>query len=747
MQPPAAGAPALMRPTPFGQWLLRGGQLRCRLPDRQLSLRAPARLLQALADRCDGLTALDDVVACLAADWDAQQVRSLLQALSQAGALVDAGTVLAHWTRATQQPHWLRGHGRQARQAAPSSRQPAPPAGTPAVPVQASTASPQTLAALLAARRSERTFDDRPITAQALRALLWAAAGQTGDRTANGKPRRTCASGGATYPLRWFVAVLRELPRQAGPALAPGLYAALTSDQDADAEDLRLHRLEPPGTVAWQWLGDPRSLRFASALLVPIADLGLGAPVYGNRAPLLAQLEAGAALQNMQLMATVHGLAGCLRGDLATPVILPSLGLDPGHPWMPLAGYLVGRMPTPAQRQAQATEQWLQVLQAPAHAAGSARHAYTAGPVRGEGVSVWTLGRATQASVAVDTAEAEAWERHAWLTPRNLVRACGQDLADALDPAAFVAYSRAQRRRDGFPLAAYDPQRPWPWRAGTDVHTGQRCHLPADCIHPWTALGLTGRPHTVASTSGVAAWTDAGGALARAVLELVERDAVLRVWLARQSPDHIATASLPRELQQRVAALEDAGHRVVLLALPCPWACAAAVFIQHRGRPFTGLTSAACFDWLSALDKALDEAEGRAAWAACVPSRPIQASAIQGPEDVHAYWCTARAWHCADFLAASAVQRPLAALQAPTAGWPALRSALAVAGHRVVSVDLTPPQAAIHQGRQPLAVVRAFVSGLLPIWFRPGQEPAGLPAFRQALGTAHRLPAAIHPVS
>lgn len=741
MQSIAAGAPALTHPAPFGQWLLRGGQLTCRLPDRQLALRAPARLLQALAERCDGQTALEELVAGLASDWDAQQVRALLQALGQAGALVDAGTLLAHWTRATQQPRWLRGSGKQARTSATTLRMPQPSAWS-------APAGPEALSALLAARRSERTFDDRPITAQALDSLLWAANGWTGDQTADGQARRTCASGGATYPLRWFVAVLRDLPGQTGPALAAGLYAAQTEAPGGDpAHGIRLHRLQAPGDVAWQWLGDPRALRFASALLVPIADMALGSPVYGNRAPLLAQLEAGAALQNMQLMAAALGLAGCLRGDLAAPGILPSLELDPGHPWMPLAGYLVGQAPTAAQRQAQATEHWLHLTHAPHQAAGTARHAYAAGPVRGAGVSTWALGRAAQAGLAVDKAEAEAWERRAWLTPGALVFAPGQDLAGALDPSVYVAYSPAQRRRQGFPFAAYDPQRVWPWQACTDVHTGQQCHLPADCIHPWTALALQARPHTAASTSGVAAWPDANGALARAVLELIERDAVLRAWLARHAPDQVAIASLPPELQQRVRALEDTGHRVVLLALPCPWSCAAAVFLQHRSRPFTGLTSAASFDWISALDKALDEAEGRAAWAACAPPRDVRASAIQGPDDVHAWWCTAHAWHRADFLAASTVQRTLGTLPVPTSGWPALLHALADAGHRILSVDLTPPQASIHQGRQPLSVVRAVVSGLLPIWFRPGEEPAGLPAFRQALGTAQRPPAAIHPLS
>lgn len=750
MQPSPASLPPPQHPAPFGHWQLRGGRLTCRLPDRQLVLRGPAGLLRALVDRCDGSQALDALVAALAAQWDATQVRALLLALARAGALVDAGTLLAHWTRATQHPDWLRAPGPRAGRTPVNRPRPVTdgqeprgpaPAGAPARPQ--TPASPQALSSLLALRRSERTFDDRPITAEALRQLLWAGGGTVDDRTPSGQPRRTCASGGETHPLRWFAAVLRPLPSTSGPTLAPGLYVAEPGQQGSS----QLHRLDSPAQAAWRWLVDPRAMRFASALLLPVADLGLAVPRYGNRGPLLAQLEAGAALQNMQLMAAALGVAGCLRGDVMDPALLPSLGLDAAGAWMPFAGYLVGQPPTSAQRQAQQQEHWLDMTAAPDVQPANGRWAWTAGPVRGAGTSVWTLGRAADPAWAVDKAEAEAWERKAWLTPVRLDVATGVELPGARDPSDFIRYSDAQRRRAGFPFTAYDAGRTMAWCAGTDVLRGVPCHLPADCIHPWTALPASQPRHTAASTSGVAAWTDPEGALTRAVLELVERDAALRAWLSRSAPPQIEPDSLPSETRQRLQALEDAGHRVHLLALPSNWGCTAAVFVQHRSHPFTGLTSAAAFDWLQAVDKALDEAEGRAAWAACAPPRALSARQIQGPEDIHAWWCSRRAWHLADALAASAEHRSLLSLPVPVADWSRLRAALADAGHSILSFDLTPPQAAIHQGRQPLSVVRACVSGLLPVWFQPGQEPAGLPAFRQALGRHRRLPAPIHPLS
>ena len=61
-------------------------------------------------------------------------------------------------------------------------------------------------------------------------------------------------------------------------------------------------------------------------------------------------------------------------------------------------------------------------------------------------------------------------------------------------------------------------------------------------------------------------------------------------------------------------------------------------------------------------------------------------------------------------------------------------------GRQLLAFDLTPPHASTHQGRTPLHVVRAFVPGLIPIWFHHRLAPAGLPAYQAALARCGSKP-------
>jgi ribosomal protein S12 methylthiotransferase accessory factor len=163
------------------------------------------------------------------------------------------------------------------------------------------------------------------------------------------------------------------------------------------------------------------------------------------------------------------------------------------------------------------------------------------------------------------------------------------------------------------------------------------------------------------------------------------------------------------------------------------------VFLQRMDPPMTAITAAADFSAEAALHKALDEAEGRAAHAGALRPAPMPASQVRSPSDVDRYYRAARSFCRSDFYAAAAPSLPFAgALAGACKGWPALRSLLATEGHELHAFDLTPQGAALDQGRTPIRVVRALVSGLVPIWFQYGMQPAGMAAFRQAAAHCRR---------
>ncbi|GAB3772606.1 hypothetical protein GCM10028796_43550 [Ramlibacter monticola] len=745
---PQGPAPAgrVAYPFAFGHWSVREDTLVCRLPRKTLTVTAPGALLGEVLDLCDGRRRWEQVMARLGQHWASHSVRQFLSGLSAQGAIVEAGEALARWSEIGQVPsvYPQAATARELPRLAGRARgRLLPGAGGET----ATTPAASRLGDLLRARESHRTFADAPLAASALRALAWAAHGVTrpAAEAAVGW-HRTVASGGNLHSARWFAYLLRELPGEAGTQATPaGVYEARFHVEGGAA-------LEPVHAAwqdAWRILLDPRVLRFASALLLPVYDIGVPARKYGNRATVFAHVEAGQSLQNAQLMAAALGAAAIVRGDTATGAALASLagtlraapGAGAAPPWLVMPSLVVGARPGEAEVAAQKRDLLFEVSPAPAFPAPAppGRQAGFAFLATGSVADspVLGAGRSSDPKLALRKAEAEAWERLGWATPGPCVSGRQADLDGALDPRAFVAYSQRQHARPAFPLAPFSNRRSYLWRAGTEAASGRTVHLPAECLHRLQSLPVAARRHAVtnSSTSGVAAWTDADGALCRATLELVERDAYLRAWLAGTSAPLLAEGSLPSGARLRVASLRAAGYRVALARVGGDWVPVISVFVQRDEPAFTAITAAADFDPKAALHKALDEAEGRVAQACAVPAAPIaSAREVQSIDAQCRFWQTPRFFRRADFYAAGPATLSFgAAAKGCCPDWAALQSRLHAEGRSLLAFELTPPGAALDQGRTPLRVVRAFVAGLIPIWFQHGLQPAGLAAFRAAV--------------
>ena len=724
-------------PLAFGHWSVQGRQLVCRLPRRTVAVSAPGRLLRAVLRLCDGRLSWREVAASLAEDWSASAVEAFLGRLAHEGVLVEAGEALARWTELGQVPS-LTGRAASAAELADLHRV----AQARLLAGKGLAADPAALLAdVLRNRQSDRTFADAALSTRDLCSVLWAAHGvaRPSSDAALGW-HRTVASGGNMHGARWFVFVLRDLP---GEATSPGLYEARFHLEGGAS----LERLDAEVREAWRLLLDPRVLRYASALVLPLFDNEVPARKYGNRAALFAHVEAGQSLQNAQLMATALGSGSIVRGDSPAAAVLaalrPWLGA-PVHHWLPMPALVLGAKARAEELARCQQGEWLQV--GPAVTAGKG-FAFFAGPVRVGDTQLYANGRGADPRMALRKAEAEAWERHAWATLGSTVSGRLRDVEDAMAPESIVAYTPGQYAAPGFPLRPFSPRRTYLWIDAQQVGTARRVRVPAECVHALDALPPAFRRHafTNTSTSGLAAWTDAEGALCRATLELIERDAFLRCWLSRAGPPLLRPESLPQALQVRVRALAADGHRVALAAVAQEPVPVLSVFVQHLQRPFTAITAAADFDAEAALAKALDEAEGRAAHAAAFPARPIaRAADVNGTGDVNRYYQTRRFHRRADFYAASGLRVEFASPQ--RSSWSRVQHWLAERHLDLLAVDLTPPGASLDQGRTPLKVVRAIVPGLIPIWFQHGLQPAGLPSFVAAQASATRGNARfIHP--
>ena len=549
------------------------------------------------------------------------------------------------------------------------------------------------------------------------------------------------------HSARWFVAVLRGLPSaDASQALLPpGVYEA----RFPTGGGASLQPLSTPVQAAWNCLRDPRVLRHATALILPLWDIAVPARKYGNRSTLFAMLEAGQCLQNAQLMAASLGAACMLRGDTVATEAIALAAVDrAGHHWLSVPGMVVGAMPTAQQREQQAAESRFRVApNLQPRGASAPQFAFAAVAMDAAEDQVAASGRAPEPRTALDICEAEAWERVGWATLARSIEAPACDLPHALDPRELVAYSARQHRTPRFPFPRFERSRAYLWLDALDSDTGAVHAVPAECVHALHALPPRFQEGacTSASTSGMAAGACQEDALARAALELVERDAFCRTWLSGTPAPGIHPASLPAGLQGRLANLQAQGARAWMLDLSTPWCIVVAVFLQCPRMPFTAITAAAGFDAESAAAKALSEAEGRLA---CAQQFPCTGAGADPMRRIEAYYRHPLTYRRSDFFCPAVASRPFAEAGRQSArDWAGMRARMRGDGLRLFCADVTPPGAAIDQGRRPVKVVRALVPGLVPIWFQGGLQPAGMPRFLEARARQGGRPAGhyLHP--
>lgn len=734
-------------PIAFGHWLVDGNKLVCRMPRKTVTVGAPKKLIGAVLQLCDGTRHWPEVIAKLSAEWQPSSISAFMSGLVQDGLLVEASVIWAHWSDIAQLPVVTAVASSpkeigQLHLVAESRLLTGRGGGTQDV-----LEGKNKFAQLLAKRQSTRTFDDKPISMQCLCSILWAAHGVTRAEETDSVPwRRTIASGGNMHSARWFVVILRDLPVEdkLGKPLCAGIYEARFHKLGGASLHQTKDQSKKEASDAWRCLRDPRVLRFASALILPVYDVAVPGKKYGNRATLYAVLESGQALQNAQLMAFELGASGMLRGDTIAHESLRMLGLKNGAShWLAVPAMVLGAQATRKQLKQQVLENALKIM--PNLRLANDSFAFASMFAASENNPLFAAsGRARDPKLALIKAEAEGWERFAWA---NLVDIHSErfqigrfaDVEAAIDPNTLVAYSKRQYGREDFPFTPFSLRKQYVWVDATDAMSGQLHKVMADCVYASTALPSKFQKSlfTNTSTSGMAAGASQQDAICRATLELIERDAFVCAWMSRYAPPVIKNSSLPRSSLQRVKALTEAGFRVVVSNISTVLAPVISVFVQSAQLPFTAIMAAADFSAEEALKKALDEVEGRIAHAQNFAPPTAQ---DKGPmRQIERYYRSFRSYKKSDFFVQTTRTISFNATRSETCqNWAQLENRMFRDGFKLLVVNMTPKYASIEQGRVPLHVMRAIVPGFVPIWFHAGFQPEGLPRFLSATGRAEK---------
>jgi thiazole/oxazole-forming peptide maturase SagD family component len=330
---------------------------------------------------------------------------------------------------------------------------------------------------------------------------------------------------------------------------------------------------------------------------------------------------------------------------------------------------------------------------------------------RPDGQDITPSGIGSSADEALLKAIAEAYERHATGLLRVERSDTARDLTKRgeswLDPGTIAPLTRAQfaLRPD---LHAFDARRCWQWVRGWQITRHLSTWVPVDLVFSGLNHHRLGRrPCVDATSSGVAADFSEERATERALLELIERHALMRSWFGQEPPARVAPTALPYHCQRRIDYWREQRRNFHVLDLSSLGVAVATVIMVSDSYPCFAAGAAASIDsFEDAATKAFRETELQLASLTMMPKMsPI------APEHVRSIVDHARLYLRPDYLGQLTwlwSGKEVHTIPVPSANTEELYEELGV-----IVVKLSPENS-------PLKVVRALSPKLIPLSFGYG---------------------------
>lgn len=202
------------------------------------------------------------------------------------------------------------------------------------------------------------------------------------------------------------------------------------------------------------------------------------------------------------------------------------------------------------------------------------------------------------------------------------------------DLAQFVPLTPEQVAAHAF-LQPFDPEQSLEWSSARSLATGAQVFVPVDLVYyPLSTKAMGRRLLQAANSSGVASHTDPIEAQRRALLELLERHAVLTSWHRQDPPPQLPDTGLGTYLRRRrdYWAKEGLDLRVLDFTLDGT-PIAGVVIAASSGVPAFAFGSAAAATWDEAATKALQEAEVGIAGQRSLREEPVSLQEVTTPLD------------------------------------------------------------------------------------------------------------------
>ena len=226
--------------------------------------------------------------------------------------------------------------------------------------------------------------------------------------------------------------------------------------------------------------------------------------------------------------------------------------------------------------------------------------------------SIRTAGATSSvASDAVFKAIIEAYERYCSHLEVCDIFSAAKQLKNVILPNQIQPLTERQVLKGH--LRHFSESKKIKWRRGHRVKTGNYVFIPTDLVY-YDHKEHRSQLIRLSTSSGIAAFTNFAEARKRALIELIERDAIMQNWFAQIPARKISTQHLSEEILQKIKIWESENRKVFLLELPSNYGRVVEICIVGKSYPcfVCGAAATIEFDEEStnrAIKKALEEAE------------------------------------------------------------------------------------------------------------------------------------------
>jgi thiazole/oxazole-forming peptide maturase SagD family component len=447
---------------------------------------------------------------------------------------------------------------------------------------------------------------------------------------------RPVASGGSLYPLKLYLVVTKD---QIG--LKRGYY-----EYNFESNNLVQYVTEPD-IEQLKYCYNDEILAFGSSIQIVIAgDLTRQPYKYSNRGYRFTLIEAGQVAQNISLYCTEKGLGSCELGGFLDEPLMEELKLQ-DISIFPLLIIAVGKPSTSTNTNHSEIYDITktQLFEKTKYVKSFGVNVFDAGDASFFGAYAtyneqrdFEIAGATARSYfrAVSKAMFEAYERSCCSKVKSEKSFCIKDIHENyLDPREYVPLTVTQSNNSGLQHFTEDTVLDW---VGGLNYKNEKVYVPIDMVYYGTDFPYV--PIFNANSSGVAAQENYEKAATSALLELIERDAVMSNWFYQKPPMVIQHKLLPIHVINRSNYWMSKGRELFVLDMCSLYAPTIEVVIISDEYPCF-VCGSACNNTSSetAILKALDEAEYKLLLALKFPRYEIpQKDNVITPDDHAKYY-------------------------------------------------------------------------------------------------------------